>query len=188
MRKWTTHNDAEIIAAGSAGNRAALEELSKRYYRQAYSMALLNMRQPDIAMDIAQEAFIRIFRNIGRFDVSRSFSAWLYVIVRNLCNNYRERKQKRFTAFSDMADSNVLESRLLSNDDSIERRERKKLLWDAIHRLSEKEREIVVLKDIEGFSYRELAECLQIPEGTVMSRLYNARRKLAAELNPEDMR
>jgi len=188
MSNWNQHSDVDVISACAAGDRSALEELSRRYYRQAYSMALLNVRQPDIALDIAQEAFIRIFRNIKRFDSNRSFSAWMYVIVRNLSHNYRERKKNRMTAFSDVVDETVLEQVSRNTEVSLERRERKRLLWQAINDLNEKEREIIVLKDIEGFSYKELSDCLSIPEGTVMSRLYNARKKLAAMLKPEELR
>lgn len=184
--------DRELILRCQAGDRQAFERLVKRHYQGAFRMALYWSRNREAALDISQEAFVRIYRNIQRFEVERCFAAWLYAITKNLCRNYRERQQKRWRVFSDLpaapGDSSNSHSCLeemeaalpeASSESMVEGEERYRLLWKAIRELPEDDREVIILKDLEEFSYREISEVLEIPIGSVMSRLYHARKKLA---------
>jgi RNA polymerase sigma-70 factor (ECF subfamily) len=170
--------DQELILSCQRGDQEAFERLVKRYYQNAFRMALSRVGNRETALDISQEAFIRIYRNIERFEVERSFSAWLYVIIKNLCRNYRERRQKRWWVFSDVFRENhrspqteeLIEDK--SSDSELEIMERRKLLWETIGELPETDREI--------------SEVLEIPPGTVMSRLYYARKKLAKLLTEKN--
>lgn len=150
-------------------------------------MAMYWIHNRDTALDISQEAFVRIYRNIHRFEPEKSFPAWMYTIIRNLCRNHSQRHQKRWTVFSDVAvqsresGENAIENTLMAEPEaaSLEVAERRKMLWDALGKLPEADREVIILKDLEEFSYKEISETLDIPLGSVMSRLYYARKKLA---------
>lgn len=181
--KTITHQetDKDLIEACQSGSKDAFEQLTHRYYEKAFGIAMVHLGNRDVALDISQEAFVRIYRNIAKLDADRPFGAWLYTITRNLCRNYVERQRKRRLVFSDFFAGNqhkLAEIPQESSDD-LEQMERKRQLWDGLNQLSEADREIIVLKDFEDFSYKEIAEILGIPNGSVMSRLYYARKRLA---------
>lgn len=148
--------------------------------RRAYYSALGLVGNHDDALDLSQEAFIRAFRALPRFDVEQPFFTWYYRILRNLClNHLRDRSkfaEKTETALAQTADTGADPSVLAERNDLMER------LWRAISFLKSEHREILVLKDIEGCSYQEIAARLGIPKGTVMSRLFSARRSLREHL------
>lgn len=179
--------DNRLIESCKAGDPKAFEQLVKRYYQKAYSIALLQLRNREAALDISQEVFVRIHRNIGKFDTNKSFAAWLYIITRNVCRNYAKRFQRRWTVFSDIANSESIlpENKAETPVEALENQERKEFLWKSIQALSETDREIIQLKDIEEFSYKEISEALDIPIGSVMSRLYYARKRLGKMIRAE---
>ena len=126
-------------------------------------------------IDIVQEVFLRAYKNIGSFDTKRAFYPWLYRIAKNLCINAVKRASRRDIGLpsEEMIVSNSPDpaAELLKNEE-------KEQLRRAIEKLPEKQREIVNLKTFQGCSYAEMAEILNIPIGTVMSRLYSARSRL----------
>ncbi len=143
-------------------------------------------------MDVTQEAFIKVHRHIGRFQGSSSFYTWLYRIVVNLCIDFK-RKAARATEvdYDDkldhrraVAESGGLVTATASGDPSKElgRRELRHEIGRALDGLSEKHRQVIVLREIEGLSYKEIAEVLDISVGTVMSRLHHARQNLQSSL------
>lgn len=174
-----TTTDEELIRASREGSEAAFRELVERHYQQAYSMAVYWTHNREVALDISQESFIRVFRHLKNFDPTRSFRAWLYTIVKNLSFNYIRRQGKRRLVFSDFfATRKGAREPEADRDDHTEKRELKEWVWRALQKLNDKDRDIILLKDFEDFSYREISEALNIPMGTVMSRLYHARKKL----------
>ncbi len=172
--------DRELIRNCQNGNTIAFEKLVRRYYGRAYGIAIMKIRDPDLAFDISQEAFIQVFRNIKRFDLEKSFSPWLYKIVQNLCLNYLRRRKRRWIVFSDLFRSiSPIESQPgFVEINQFEKNEQQAHLWKALKRLEKFDREIITLRDIQDFSYKEISEILSIPIGTVMSRLYYARKKM----------
>ena len=174
-------SDRELIRKCQAGNGDAFAVLTRRYYQQAFAMAFYRVNNREAALDISQDAFVRIYRNIARFQADKPFAAWLYTIVRNLCVNYLQRRKKRWLVFSDYfsGGESAEDSPLFQSTDEAADSENRQQLWQAISRLKENDREIIILKDLEGLSYREISEMLDIPEGSVMSRLYYARKRLA---------
>ncbi len=182
--------DRELIRRCQAGDRGAFELLAKRHYQNAYSMALCRVHQREAALDISQEAFVRVHRNLKKFDPDKSFTAWLYVIVRNLCRNDLSRRKNHWLVFSDFfsgrdespeqAAENFFSS---ENDaDELEDAERHQLLWNALKKLSKTDREIIMLKEFQEYSYKEISEILDISPGSVMSRLFYARKRLATQV------
>ena len=168
------------------GDTEAFGALVQRHMRQAYRAALGLVGSPDDAMDLSQEAFARAFRARRRLDPERPFFAWLYQILRRLCFNFVRDRTARTRTLRDAAP--WLEDRAAARRDDqapdrhLEREETRRRVMQAIDELSEREREVLVLKEFEGLRYREIAELVGLPIGTVMSRLYAARRRLASAL------
>jgi RNA polymerase sigma-70 factor (ECF subfamily) len=137
----------------------------------------------DEAQDASQEAFVRAWRNIRRFDPTRRFFPWYGTILRNICiSRLRRRSSRKTVELLDGAPGTPPEAGpvLLA-----ERNERKDRIWRAIRQLSDTQREIIVMNHFQEMSYREIAEALDIPLGTVMSRLHNARAALRRKLTDE---
>jgi RNA polymerase sigma-70 factor, ECF subfamily len=154
------------------GEREAFRYLVERYQNRAAGHATAILGNREDALDAAQEAFIDAFRSLKNFDKSRPFYPWFYVLLRNRC--YKMAARKRETESID--ETVIVASR------SAAQNEETMALEHALMALEREDREIVTLKYFDGLSYDELAEQLQIPKGTVMSRLFHARRKLRAKL------
>jgi len=139
----------------------------------------------DDALDLSQEAFIRAFRARRTIDPDRPFYAWLYQILRRLCFNFTRDRAARSRALASGAWLIAEEAAARGEDDpasSLERQDLRDRLADAIEQLPDREREVFVLKEFEGLKYREIAALVGVPLGTVTSRLYAARRRLADAL------
>ncbi len=166
----------ETVVAWIKGDMSAFGRIVKLTMKEAFSVALSFVGDVDDARDISQDAYILAHKSRKRFDPSRPFFPWFYAIIRNLCLNFLKR---RGTVESPSSD--VLEVRP-SSDPSPEqmaiRNENREMVWKALFKLTPEHREVVILRDIVGLSYEEIAEVAGIPVGTVMSRLYYAREKL----------
>ncbi len=182
--------DASLVARAREGDPEAFGLLVERYMRRAYAHALAIVGSRDDALDLSQQAFARAFRARRRLDVERPFYAWVAQILRRLCFNFLRDRQTHARALerarewiaAEMADRDAAGDPAAA----LERAQAKRRLARAIEALPAREREVLVLREFEGLSYRELADLIGIPVGTVMSRLYSARHRLAASL--EDLR
>jgi RNA polymerase sigma-70 factor (ECF subfamily) len=154
------------------GEREAFRHLVEKYQRQALSHATAILGSREDALDAAQEAFIDAFKALKQFDSSRPFYPWFYVLIRNRCFKLAARKRE----------TESIDETVIVAPNSIAQPERILALENALRSLDMEDREIVTLKYFDGLSYNELAERLQIPKGTVMSRLFHARKKLQAKL------
>jgi RNA polymerase sigma-70 factor, ECF subfamily len=164
-------DDAEAIKRCQQGDREVFRHLVERYQQRALAHAMAILLNRDDAEDAVQEAFIDAFKALGTFDTSRAFYSWFYVLLRNRC--YKMTAGRRPTESLDEA--LLLDSKRGSDDTRL-------ALEKALHSLTGEEREIVCLKYFSGLSYDDLATHLQIPRGTVMSRLFNARQRLKRKL------
>ncbi len=167
----------------------AFEALVERHRQRAVGVALKLVGDPDEAADISQEAFIRVYRAVKRFDTQKEFFSWFYVILSNLARN-RLKKRKVRTKFAreQQADTeSILHSQTRGTPDAVlEADETKQRVWQAIEQLPFNFREIIILRHFEDLSYEEIARMLNIPIGSVMSRLYYARLKLKEVLGSDD--
>ena len=174
-----------LVVRAQRGDRAAFGALVTRYMQRAYYSALGLVGNHDDALDLSQEAFARAFGARARIDPERPFFPWLYRIIRRLCFNHtrdqQSRRLKLEKAGSWLTDT-TMGRRPLRPDQAVERAELREQVGEAIERLPARERETLVLREFEELRYREIAELLGIPIGTVMSRLYRARRFLAHEI------
>lgn len=165
-------DDAEAIRGCQQGDREAFRHLVERYQKRAVAHAMAILFNRNDAEDAVQEACIDAFKAIGTFDTSRTFYEWFYVLLRNRC--YKVTARRRPTESLD--EVQVLAPQEGLADDT------RLALERALNSLTREEREIVTLKYFSGLSYDELATHLQIPRGTVMSRLFYARQRLQGKL------
>ncbi|MEM1202366.1 MAG: sigma-70 family RNA polymerase sigma factor [Acidobacteriota bacterium] len=182
-----------MILRARSGDRGAQEELARRHRQSAYFLALQLLGNPDDALDVVQDAMLRFFANLHRFDVRRPVRPWLYQIVRNRVLDLHRRRKVRKHDSLDASAADEERPTLQLVDESVDlekdaaRSQLQRKLWQALGELSHNQREILVLRDYQDLSYSEIAETLKIPIGTVMSRLHGARKKLRQVLK-EDLR
>lgn len=182
VRMHSVTNDAHAIELCQAGNRMAYGFLVERYKKRAYYSALGIVRSHEAALDLSQDAFVRAFRAIKGFDPTKKFFTWYYQILRNLCLNFLRDQKRHAKSFSEVAEISHLPDERQDASGLAEQNELKKALWEAMDDLKANEREIIVLKDFQDMAYKDIADLLDIPIGTVMSRLFNARKALKAKL------
>ncbi|MBN2029409.1 sigma-70 family RNA polymerase sigma factor [bacterium] len=177
-----TIHDRALILSSQKGDKQAFGLIVKRYMQRAYFVALGFVGVHEDAMDLSQEAFVRSFKAIKRFDPEKKFFTWFYQILRNCCYNFLRDQKKNVYAFSEISGRQLLELRDEESnhpDSLFEKRELAECIWRTIQELPENEKEIILLREFQEMSYREIADLLEIPMGTVMSRLYTARKKMA---------
>ncbi|MFC2163698.1 RNA polymerase sigma factor [Acidobacteriota bacterium] len=162
-------SEREILEVVQKGNKEAYQEIVVRYMHSAYYVALAFVHNQQDAMDISQDAFIRAFRRIKKFDTEKPFFPWFYKILKNLCIDYFKRRQRRNEV--PLENVRVLE---VEHED----REMKKALWKGIEELPPEQKEIIILRYFRQLSYQEMAEVLGKPIGTIMSSLYYAKKRL----------
>jgi len=167
--------DAEAIERCRQGDREAFGHMVRRYQRRALGHARALTGNDADAADAAQNAFLDAFMHLGSFDETREFYPWLYVLLRNRC--YKQRARSR-----DRRDPDPLVETAAEAEQRYDMRR-------ALDRLPIDDRELIVLKHVDGWTYDELAVRLDIPRGTVMSRLFHARQRLKALIShPEGPR
>lgn len=179
-----------LIGKSKSGDTDAFERLIGQYEKRAYNIALRIMGNEEDAKDMAQEALIRIYKSIKDFKEQSSFSTWLYRIVTNVClDELRKRKNIKTVPADGMIETEDGEMHLEVCIDSetpeavYEKRERKELIVNTIGELNEEHRSVIVLRDIQGFSYEEIAVMLDLSLGTVKSRINRARHALKDKLS-----
>lgn len=171
--------DNEIILRCKRGDTKAYGLLVTRYMKQAYFLALSFVGSHEEALDVSQEAFVRVWRKIQHFDDTRQFFPWYYTILRNLCLNAQRRMKTHAVPFSMVWEKGAAESTVADRvDDSLDQMERSVIIQKVFLKADRKDKEIIMLKDVHGYSYKEIAELLDIPVGTVMSRLHAARSRI----------
>ncbi len=152
----------------------------KANMKKGYFAALAILGNHDVAMEMSQRAFIKAFKHFKKFDRKRNFFAWYYTILKNLCLNYIRDNRKNISL-----DNIFVSKTAVSENDPqtfTEEKELKEKLHKALFELEPEDREILILREFENYSYKQLVEVLQLPQGTVMSRLYYARKKLAEKM------
>lgn len=183
-------DERDAVLRCQRGEREAFELLVQRHMRRAASFALGWTGSREDALDLSQEAFVRAYRAIGRFDASRPFYPWFHQILRNLCLTRLARVSRmREVPLEDrheaLAETAALGARSPASEGSdsdplgaLERAELRRVVWEGIRSLPANDREILLLREFQDLTYTEIAAALEIPLGTVMSRLHGARGRL----------
>ncbi|MDQ3175513.1 MAG: sigma-70 family RNA polymerase sigma factor [Acidobacteriota bacterium] len=167
-------DDQAAIQRCRAGDNEAFRHVVEHYQSEAIGHAIAILGNREDAMDAVQEAFIDCFQALDRVDLTRRFYPWFYVILRNRCYKLAHRRKKR-----EVSSLNELE--ILAPTTNI-KPEDLILLERAMLELPAEDRELITLRHLDGCSYQELAERLKVPKGTIMSRLYYARKILRERL------
>lgn len=179
--------DEELVALVQKGERQAFEELVERHKQKAYRIAFGFARDREEAKDLSQEAFLKAFTHIGRFDGRSGFYTWFYRILVNVCLDYR-RRAKRTSAeeFNETVEGQVEPSPLISNPVSPDQQaiagQLSRRVGAALEMLPAKQRTAFILKNHQGLSIREIAETMETAEGTVKVHLHRAVTALRQSL------
>jgi RNA polymerase sigma-70 factor (ECF subfamily) len=186
-----SQEDDALVEKARAGDAAAFEALFEKYKQRVYAVALGVVKRPEDAADIVQDAFIKVHRHLATFQGTSSFYTWLYRIVMNLGIDHVRKHRKVVEWGDDVPIEQAAGDRTLvpkvadSNPRStVERRELSEKIRQALDTLPEYHRAVILLREVEGMSYEEIAEVLEVPKGTIMSRLFHARRKMQDQLQP----
>ena len=183
--------DTRLAFKAADGYDSAFETLVRKYERMVSTCVYGIVGNSEDTLDVSQDVFLKVYKSIGTFKGDSEFSTWLYRIAKNTALDFvRRRKQNVLSIDSsgeenegmDIADSNEStspEKAVLSN-------ERNQKLYDAIKQLSDEHREVIILRDINNYSYEEISQKLQIESGTVKSRLSRARENLRKILLKEN--
>jgi RNA polymerase sigma-70 factor (ECF subfamily) len=178
-------NEKILLKKARNGDIEAFELLIEDYQKKAFNVAYRMMGNSEDANDLVQEALIRIFKSIKNFKEQSSFSTWVYRIVTNVCLDELRRRKNKFTISIDediqLEDGNVkrqIESEGPTPEESLESKEIQDIVTKAIEELSNEHKTVIVLRDIQGFSYDEISDIMKCPEGTVKSRINRARKAL----------
>ena len=173
LRKMSdkTLSEKEVLESVIAGNREAYQGIVQRYMRTAYFIALGFVHNQQDALDISQDAFIRAFRKIKKFDPQKPFFPWFYRLMKNLCLDHIKRRQR-------LNEIPLAEARVFKVEK--QDKEIKEIIWKGIEELPVEQREIIILRYFQQYSYQEIAEITNKPVGTIMSSLFYAKKKLKA--------
>ena len=192
-RKSEAKKDLDLVLRCQKGDEVAFSLLVSRYQRKVFTIALGMVKNPDDAMDIAQDAFIKVHRYIGNFQGSSSFYTWLYRIIVNLSiDHLRKIKKHTSSEFDEHVhkrenqDGRGVMSTDLGNNPSraVGRKELAAKIQAAIEELPPYHRAVIIMREVEGMSYSEMAKTMKVSKGTIMSRLHHARQKLQRSLEP----
>jgi RNA polymerase sigma-70 factor (ECF subfamily) len=173
-------DESELIWKAKRGNREAFGGLVERYQRRVVGVALAVVHNPEDALELAQETFVRAYENLGSFESRSSFSTWLYRIAANLAIDLRRREGRHTIVRGEEAESEIerLPSSIGDSFAAVSRSELNMRLRAALDELTPEHRAVILLREVEGLSYDEISDILQCPRGTVMSRLHYARDRL----------
>lgn len=175
--------DNELIQRSIAGDKNAFGLLVIRYMQRAYYLARTFTGSHEDALDLSQEAFVKLWRSLGKLDPEKDFFPYFYAILRNLCLNFVRDTKKRATPFSFiMNDGEIRGAQSVLPDSIVIQSELPAMIGKSLNNIPAEDREIILLKDIHGYSYKEIAALLSIPIGTVMSRLYTARSRFRTSM------
>jgi RNA polymerase sigma-70 factor (ECF subfamily) len=174
----------EIIERCLNGDQAAWESIVRMYRRKVFNVAYKFVGSHDQAEDLTQDVFLKLFKSLDTFDRRANFQTWLISVSRNLCiDHYRAVRKERETINRDVdpADHPPISTDIRA-DVRLEQRDRVQLLRRALDKLAPTLRTAVMLRDIQEFSYQEIAQTLHLPEGTVKSRINRGRTELARQI------
>lgn len=186
---YSSAPDDRLVALAKQGDTEAFQELVFRHRDKIYARAYLIMRNEDEALDLSQEAWVKAWQRLAQFQGESSFATWITRIVINLClDELRRQKKVKAESIEDLQEESGGVERQMPVEwnnptEGLEKDELRKRIDSAMEKLSDAHRTVLVLHEFEGLEYKEIAKRVGISIGTVMSRLFYARRRLATLLH-----
>jgi len=178
-------DDRKLVEDARRGNATAFRELVIRHQRRAYAVALGMVHDPDDARDICQEAFLKVHKSLATFEGDAQFFTWLYRIVVNLAIDHLRKRRGQKVEFDDtQANDDPDEGGIAPHRTgfdparALSDKELRNKIVAALDKLSPAHRAVLVMREVEGLSYQEMAETMNCSIGTIMSRLFHARKKM----------
>ena len=186
MMRYRDLPDRELVARCQLGEADAFNELVSRHQDRVYAAVVRFCGNGEDAADVVQRAFINAYRKIGEFKGDAAFSTWIYRIAFNQAISFRRENRRPSLSLHAKDDDGLIAEPVDGRPpgESMESEETQKKVREALDGLDEEDRKIIVLKDLQGHSYDEIASILEIPKGTVRSRLHRARLELKEKLKP----
>ena len=190
----TQPSDEELVSRAQAGDATAYDELVNRHRGRIYAMIRQMVKNDADAWDLSQEAFIKAWKALPRFEARAQFSTWLYRIAHNAVYDWTRRKRPEsggelqdeiFSSDNIDPASTTTPSRERRPDEALRADELREKIEAALQKLKPQHREVVVLKDVQGMAYKDIAKVMETSIGTVMSRLHYARQQLQTLLKDE---
>ncbi|MCG8421010.1 MAG: sigma-70 family RNA polymerase sigma factor [Proteobacteria bacterium] len=187
-------DEKELVKRAQSGDHDAFRVLFERYHRRAYSLAFGVLHNADDALDVVQDGFIKAHRYLDKFEGNSSFYTWLYRIIMNLSiDHIRKQKRARHVDFNDAlghsdGDERVGEDMLLPRilgqnpSKSLSRKRMRGQIGEALETLSDNHRAVLIMRELHGMTYEEMAEAMECSKGTIMSRLFHARKNMQKRL------
>lgn len=184
-----TIQDSEWVARALEGSEDAYRELVRRYERPVFSLVVRMVKDPAVAEEVAQEAFVKVFRSLDTYDPSRKLSSWIFKIAHNTTLDHLRRRRLDTVPLDGGKDEDepgvghrLPDDSRVSPQVEAESSDLARAMEEAISRLRPEYREVVVLRFQEGLAYQEIAEITGLPMGTVKTYIFRARKELAAQL------
>jgi RNA polymerase sigma-70 factor, ECF subfamily len=187
-RVLEAEQDRVLIESAQSGDKDAFKKLVQRHQRRAFAIALGLLRDEQDAREVVQEAFLRVYRGLDSFHGGSTFFTWLYRIVTNLSIDLMRKPSRRDAVLDESREIDEADIPLLSRIDGadpldvLRRAEIRNKLEAALDALPPYHRGVILMREVEGLSYEEMAEAMGVSKGTIMSRLFHARQKLQLAL------
>ena len=188
------NSESELIHKAQNGDVAAFEQLVESYQQPVYNLALRMFGNVEDAADIAQEALVKVYLNLAKFKGDSKFSTWIYRVTTNTClDEIKKRKKLKTYSLSENLEtdegeiSRDFEDQSANIEENFERKQRDKIINDAILKLSKNHQTVIIMRDINQLPYDEIAAALKCSEGTVKSRINRARAALYEILKKKDL-
>lgn len=183
-------SDLELIEKFGNGDEKAFEQLIIRYERKIYSICIYFLKNREDAEDAAQEIILKLYKKLGSFRKESAFSTWMNYVASNTCRDYLRKRKRNQVLYLDediRTDESSISRELPSEEDTpeecMEKKELGVLMQEALFKLKDDHKEILLMREYQELSYEEISEILEISVGTVKSRIYRARQDLKGLLN-----
>jgi RNA polymerase sigma-70 factor (ECF subfamily) len=181
------NTDGQLVRRCLDGESPAWEELVAKYSRRVYNVAYQFTGRHEEAEDLTQDIFLKIYRSLGTFDLDAAFLPWLIRVSKNMCvDHYRKRRRERLLVHGNWEKITTVACTRSNPYQKTFNRERRAILLRALEQIPSDLKAVVILRDLQGLTYQEISEAMNLPEGTVKSRLNRGRLELARFIRGED--